>query len=222
MMSNSDIPEGDVGDKYLDITNVGRGSIEKYYDNVAKDYSKAMDAWGYQVPQLMTEVLIEHGKVKPSSDYKIVDLGCGDGAVGDALHKRGLTNLTGADISDGMMEFAEKRGIYKALKKADLMKKLPFDDSSFDCAVTSAVTTYLDSSALKFWLPIVKSGGLFCIVHKASVWPKWEGEHDRLEETKAWKLIWRTDESVPYLPSLGETLGDEGTTKAKIYIYKKL
>ena len=123
---------------------------------------------------------------------QIVDLGCGDGAVGDALHKRGLTNLTGADISDGMMEFAEKRGIYKALKKADLMKKLPFDDNSFDCAVTSAVTTYLgkyfiifskkstpklifkkllpDSSALKFWLPIVKSGGLFCIVHKASVW----------------------------------------------------
>ena len=74
---------------------------------------------------------------------QIVDLGCGDGAVGDALHKRGLSNLTGADISDGMMEFAEKRGIYKALKKADLMKKLPFDDSSFDCAVTSAVTTYL-------------------------------------------------------------------------------
>ena len=74
---------------------------------------------------------------------QIVDLGCGDGAVGDALHKKGLTNLTGADISDGMMEFAEKRGIYKALKKADLMKKLPFDDSSFDCAVTSAVTTYL-------------------------------------------------------------------------------
>ena len=71
MMSDSDKSGGDVGGKYLDITNVGRGSIEKYYDNVAKDYSKAMDAWGYQVPQLMTEVLIEHGKVEPSSDYKV-------------------------------------------------------------------------------------------------------------------------------------------------------
>ena len=58
---------------------------------------------------------------------QIVDLGCGDGAVGDALHKRGLTNLTGADISDGMMEFAEKRGIYKSLKKADILLDLPQD-----------------------------------------------------------------------------------------------
>ena len=71
MMSDSDKSGGDVGDKYLDITNVGRGSVEKYYDNVAKDYSQAMDDWGYQVPQLMTEVLIKHGKVQPSSDYKV-------------------------------------------------------------------------------------------------------------------------------------------------------
>ena len=71
MMSENDKSGGDVGDKYLDITNVGRGSVEKYYDNVAKDYSQAMDDWGYQVPQLMTEVLIEHGKVQSSSDYKV-------------------------------------------------------------------------------------------------------------------------------------------------------
>jgi len=138
--------------------------------------------------------------------------------VGLALHEKGFTNLTGVDISNGMMKIAEEKGIYSQLQKADLLQKLPFEDDTFDCAVTSAVTTYLDNSALAVWLPIVKKGGIFCIVHKASVWPKWEGEQDRLQRANAWKLVWNTKDPLPYLPSLG----DKGTTKAKIYIYQKL
>jgi len=208
-----------VGSKYLDITDIERNSTEKYYDNVAEDYAKAMTAWGYCMPQLLTEALLEHGGLEtPYADVKIVDLGCGDGAVGLALHEKGFTNLTGVDISNGMMKIAEEKGIYSQLQKADLLQKLPFEDDTFDCAVTSAVTTYLDNSALAVWLPIVKKGGIFCIVHKASVWPKWEGEQDRLQRANAWKLVWNTKDPLPYLPSLG----DKGTTKAKIYIYQKL
>ena len=56
------------------------------------------------------------------------------------------------------------------------------------------------------------------IVHKASVWPKWEDEHDRLERDEVWKLVWMTKDPVPYLPSIECT----GTNKARIYIYEKL
>ena len=76
----------------------------------------------------------------------------------------------------------------------------------------------LDSSALNHWLPIVKKGGLLCIAHKASVWPKWVEEQERLESCQAWKMIWYTKEPVPYLPSLE----GEGADKARIYIYQKL
>ena len=75
-----------------------------------------------------------------------------------------------------------------------------------------------DSSALQFWLAVIKKNGYLCIVHKASVWPNWIEEQERLEKEKVWKLIWQSKESVPYLPSLE----GRGTDRARIYIYKKL
>ena len=73
-------------------------------------------------------------------------MGCGDGAVGEALHKEGFTNLAGTDISNGMMKIAEETGVYGHLQKVNLMETLPFEDEEFDCAVTSGVTNYLGES----------------------------------------------------------------------------
>jgi len=207
-----------IGDKYLGITEVQEQSVESYYDNVAKDYARAMRTWGYCMPELVTNAILQHAKLTPSADVKVIDLGCGDGAVGQTMHEKGFTNLTGTDISTGMMEIAEKRGVYNQLKKANLLQELPFEKESFDLGVSAGVTTYLDSSALKFWLPIIKKDGILCIVHKESVWPKWVDEQERLESCKAWKMTWFSQEPVPYLPSLD----CKGTDKARIYIYQKL
>merc|ERR1719427_151840 len=117
-----------------------------------------MRSWGYCMPEIVTNALIDHAKLKPSGDIKILDLGCGDGAVGQAMYKKGFTNLVGTDISVGMMDIAKTRGVYSDLKKANLLQQLPFEQESFDVGVSSGVTTYLDSSALKFWLPIIKKG----------------------------------------------------------------
>ena len=58
--------DAEVGSKYLDITDIERSSTEKYYDNVAKDYSKAMKAWGYCMPELLADALIQHGGLDKS------------------------------------------------------------------------------------------------------------------------------------------------------------
>ena len=42
-----------------------------------------------------------------------------------------------------MINIAQSKGVYDVIKKADLMKALPFDNKSFDLLVTAAVTTYL-------------------------------------------------------------------------------
>ena len=73
---------------------------------------------------------------------------------------------------------------------------------------------------LKFWLHIIKKGGILCIVHKDLVWPKWIDEQERLESCKVWRMIWFTKEPVPYLPSLETQC--KGTGKGRIYIYQKL
>ena len=45
-----------------------------------------------------------------------------------------------------MINIAQSKGVYDVIKKADLMKALPFDNKSFDLLVTAAVTTYLGRS----------------------------------------------------------------------------
>jgi len=192
--------------------------VEQYFDKVCKDYESAMRLWGYCMPELVSSALIQHGNLKPSNDVKIIDLGCGTGEIGQALHKKGFTALSGADISEGMIEIAEQKGVYSTIKKANLLQQLPFEEESFDCAISSAVTTYLDPSALNQWVPILKKGGLLCVVHKASVWPKWIKEQDKLEENGTWKQVYCSKDPLPFLPSLA----GEGTNKARIYIYQKL
>jgi len=193
-------------------------TVQYIGDKECKDYESAMRLWGYCMPELVSSALIEHGNLKPSKDVNIIDLGCGTGEIGQALHKKGFTTLSGADISEGMIEIAEQKGVYSTLKKANLLHQLPFEDESFDCAISSAVTTYLDPSALNQWVPIIKKGGLLCVVHKASVWPKWIKEQEKLEENGTWEQVFCSKDPLPFLPSLGE----EGTNKARIYIYKKL
>lgn len=193
-------------------------NVEEYFDNVYKVYDKAMKNWGYCMPELLSNSLIEHGSIKPSDSVKILDLGCGDGAVGQALHDKGFTNLKGIDISKGMISVAKERNVYKDIMKSDLMKDLPFQKEEFDCLVSSAVTTYLEPSALEKWLPVIKKGGLLAIVHKELIFPKWIPEQERLESCGVLKLIWYSPENLPYLPSLDA----KGTNKGRIYIYKKL
>ena len=177
-------------------------------------------------------------------DSQILDLGCGDGAVGEALKAKGFEDLIGIDISKGMLDIAQNKGTYTSLKKGDLQQTLPFEDGTFDCAVSSAVSTYLselralnkfskfssfkhcfehfaflfpDHTALSNWIPVVKNGGYLCLVHKASVWTKWTDEQDRLEKSGVWNKIW-TSKPLPFLPSLEGS----GTDKAKIFIYQKV
>ena len=43
---------------------------------------------------------------KFSGAWRILDLGCGDGLVGEALKVRGFNNITGYDISSKMVSLA--------------------------------------------------------------------------------------------------------------------
>ena len=70
----------------------------------------------------------------------ILDIGCGTGALCKTLDDKGL-KVTGVDPSEGMLEQAKKK---LAGTDIDLFKmiprgRLPFDDNSFDVAITSYV-----------------------------------------------------------------------------------
>ena len=62
----------------------------------------------------------------------LLDLGCGTGAYGGALGELGW-DVTGVDVSEDMLRRAREKGV-RAIR-ADATE-LPFDDASFDAAVS--------------------------------------------------------------------------------------
>ncbi|MEU6345890.1 class I SAM-dependent methyltransferase [Streptomyces sp. NPDC046977] len=75
---------------------------------------------------------------------RILDAGCGAGALSAALRERGAV-MSGFDASAGMLELARRRlGTEADLKVADLAGPLPYADDTFDVVVASLVLHYLE------------------------------------------------------------------------------
>jgi len=79
---------------------------------------------------------------------RVLDAGCGSGALAVALADRGAA-VTGIDLSAGLLEIAARRlGPAVVLRQADLEEPLPFADGSFELVVASLVLHYLED-----WVP---------------------------------------------------------------------
>jgi SAM-dependent methyltransferase len=92
---------------------------------------------------------------------RILDAGCGAGALVEALRDRGAI-VTGFDKSAGMVELARRRvGDDADLLVAELGGPLPFADDSFDDATASLVLHYLGDwgPALAELRRVLKPGG---------------------------------------------------------------
>jgi SAM-dependent methyltransferase len=73
----------------------------------------------------------------------LVDVGCGTGSYAAALAERGW-DVTGVDISEDMLRLARARGVHAVHADAT---SLPFEDASFDAAVSVFTNTDVDDVA---------------------------------------------------------------------------
>ena len=92
---------------------------------------------------------------------RILDAGCGSGALTAQLRARGAV-LTGLDGSPAMLELARKRlGPGVPLHTGDLAQPLPFASGAFDDVVASLVLHYLQdwSAPLAEFKRVLRPGG---------------------------------------------------------------
>lgn len=78
--------------------------------------------------------------------YKtIIDIGCGTGALCSVLNKEGL-QVTGIDTAEKMLKIAKSKPENKGIHfiRADILERLPFNDKSFEIAITSYVAHGLE------------------------------------------------------------------------------
>lgn len=107
-------------------------------------------------------------EINPQNGDKILEVGCGDGFYLHLLSSLDVElELTGVDINPLSLKSARKnlRGKKVTLYEADLMKKLPFADNSFERIIMSEVCEHLpdDIRGLKEVKRVLKRGGTLAV-----------------------------------------------------------
>ncbi|WP_405422061.1 class I SAM-dependent methyltransferase [Streptomyces erythrochromogenes] len=129
---------------------------------------------------------------------RILDAGCGSGALFAALRDRGAV-VSGFDTSAGMLELARRRlGDGADLQVANLGSPLPYADDTFDDVTASLVLHYLEDwgPALAELRRVLRPGGRLIasvdhpfainLIHREA---GREAEHNYFDTTK-WTVEW--------------------------------
>lgn len=102
------------------------------------------------------------------SKYKtVLDIGCGTGALCKILYEEGL-EVVGVDPSKGMINQARKKSKNLPIKFMQIQpgEKLPFEDKSFDIAITSYVAHGLQKDErIKLYKEMKRLAKKIIIIH---------------------------------------------------------
>jgi ubiquinone/menaquinone biosynthesis C-methylase UbiE len=114
------------------------GMAEARYDGIAEWYDAEFATT--QLGQSAREIVL---RLLGEGPGRLLDIGCGGGAHAVAFAEHGWS-VTGVDISSAQLELARSRGV--EVVHADAAA-LPFQDASFDAAVSMFTHTDIDDFA---------------------------------------------------------------------------
>ncbi|PIQ42901.1 MAG: hypothetical protein COV52_05540 [Gammaproteobacteria bacterium CG11_big_fil_rev_8_21_14_0_20_46_22] len=136
--------------------------ISQLFDHYAEHFEEHLvHSLDYSAPKVLSELLYSHIESRPS-DWLIADLGCGTGLMGETLN--GCARyLHGVDLSEKMLQQAEKKGCYDELSHShyvDFLHKYP---EHFDLIVAADVFVYQGdlTPAFRASIKTLKPGGYF-------------------------------------------------------------
>lgn len=142
--------------------------VEKTFDAFASTFDANLSALGYRAPQLMAEQL-QSLLPPPSRQYDILDLGCGTGLCGP-LVREWARELSGCDLSQGMLAQAGRRRVYDRLEHAELVAHLRDNPRRFDVLICADTLCYFGElgDAMHAAAAALKPGG--CLVFTVEAW----------------------------------------------------
>ncbi|HEX3780386.1 MAG TPA: class I SAM-dependent methyltransferase [Pseudonocardiaceae bacterium] len=138
-------------------------AAENDYDGFAEAYTVENDTSLINAYYARPAIVNLAGNV---AGRRILDAGCGAGAVSVALRERGAV-VAGFDRSAKMVELARQRlGAGTDLRVADIAGPLPYPDGAFDDVVASLVLHYLAdwTAPLAELRRVLKPGGRLIVV----------------------------------------------------------
>jgi SAM-dependent methyltransferase len=136
---------------------------ENDYDGFAEEYTAENETSLINAYYARPAILDLAGNV---AGRRILDAGCGAGAVASALRDRGA-DVAGFDRSARMIELARQRlGADADLRVADITSPLPYPDREFDDVVAALVLHYLEdwTAPLAELHRVLRPGGRLIVV----------------------------------------------------------
>lgn len=161
------------------------------YNKIADDYARdhENDTWDDDFLNFFCEALFQ--------DAKVLDLGCGPGVETKKLSLRGF-DMQGFDISESLLKIAREKLPPATYVKGDMLRGLPYDESSFDGVFAKASLLHVPKESieivLKEILRILKPGGVLHIAVKQGDDEKEITENDYGYEYKRFFSYWRPEE----------------------------
>jgi predicted TPR repeat methyltransferase len=114
--------------------------VRDMFDHFAPSYDQRLAAIGFRVPQLIGRAL-QQVLGQGDGRLRVFDGGCGTGLCGPVL-KPYASRLTGVDLSPGMLQKAQRRGLYDTLVESELTAFLQRSPEHFDLTVFSDTLCY--------------------------------------------------------------------------------
>lgn len=148
-----------------DVSAMDLTYVKGLFDGFASSFDDILGELDYKVPQLIAEELKNHLKTKLFKKRRILDLGCGTGLCTEALRQYFPNEeFYGVDISEKMLEIADKKGIYQELYADDILNFLKTNQEPFHAVVAGDVFTYLGELKPLFHelTTAVKFNGFLC------------------------------------------------------------
>ena len=164
--------------------------LRRRYDVWAREYDGDLERdFGWQGPSLAVDYLARH----VASTAAILDAGAGTGLVGVELQKRGYENLVGMDMSEGMLDEARKKRVYRQLDQMILGEPLAYRDGEFDAVISVGVLTlgHAPASSLDELVRITRAGGYIVFSLRPDIYMEggFMQKQTSLEDSGAWKLV---------------------------------
>lgn len=195
------------------------------FDSWAKNYNAEMKAWGYTAPKRMAEMLLA---AKLHTGSRILDIGCGTGLSGIALHDVNIGSsggIVGVDVSDECLDHAFAAKVYQDTKLLNLEEPWPFPDGCFDAVVAVGTSQYIEDFPHLYaeMCRVAKVGGLLAWTSLEHLWSA--NDHDCASaatyyaEACRWRQV-RFDPPLPYtpmMPAKEDPLGAEHTYHLIVY-----
>ena len=191
--------------------------LEADYDRWAEDYDRDIEAVGYNLPVVVAGFF---GRYLPAEGGRVLDAGCGTGRLGTFLHLLGYRQLSGIDLSAGMLARAEARGVYDDLRQMELGRPLDFPDGQFAAVTALGVLTkgHAPPRALEEMVRVTRSGGhlIFSVTEPAYEEGGFKEQMTALDRAGQWQLV---ETTPPFRPIPGSAT--EGDLMAWVFVYRK-